>query len=402
MSTIHPTTNRLVTALAAAALTLPAAAQSLKELRLKDGRVLVGEVRAKGADYQVATREGHVSVAQRDVASVRTHKELQAALAAKVRKSGDSVFALLQLAKIAREYGLKPEMWRLLDKAAPEAAKTGAGPTQRRLRDFLAELEPELLPSASRQAPPQKRVQAMLRLCHATTKPGKMAAIEELLVREPNADQLLRQQARQHGSYRQRLAAVAALQRRATTGNGRFVLRTTVLDRSEQVRTAAAALARPTVTAADVTYMAGGLGHSSTKLRVRTAEALGALGHAAAVDLLVQAGPHAATGLRKAANDAGASRGHIAFLNQQAYIRDFDVEVAQASFIADPQIDVLQSGTVLDVTVVGVTEVRKIVYAYRNALKLLTSRDPGPDPRKWAKWLAEMPKKATPAATGRR
>ena len=402
MSTDLSMTRRVLSLLAAASLALPAATQSHKELRLKDGRVLVGHVRANGDGFQVTTRDGTVSVTGSDVASVRTHKELQAAFAAKARKSGDSVFARLQLAKIAREYGLEPEMWRQLDRALPKAEADAASATMRRLRDFLAELEPELLPSAKRQAPTQKRVEALLRLCHATTKPGKLAAVEELLVREPNADQALRQLARQQSSYRQRIAAIGALQRRTTKGNDRFVLRTAVLDQSDKVRAAAAALGRPTVTSADVTYMASGLGHSSAKLRVRTAAALGALGHAAAVDVLVRAGPHAAAGLRKAANDVGASRGHIAFLNQQAYIRDFDVEVAQASFIADPQIDVLQSGTVLDVTVVGVTEVRKIVYAYRDALKLLTKRDPGPDPRKWAEWLATTREKAAPAATGRR
>lgn len=42
-------------------------------------------------------------------------------------------------------------------------------------------------------------------------------------------------------------------------------------------------------------------------------------------------------------------RGHVAVINQTAYIRDFDVEVAQASFIADPKVDVIQDGIVLDV-----------------------------------------------------
>ena len=42
-------------------------------------------------------------------------------------------------------------------------------------------------------------------------------------------------------------------------------------------------------------------------------------------------------------------RGHVAVLNQTAYVRDFDVEVAQASFIADPKVDVIQDGIVLDV-----------------------------------------------------
>jgi general secretion pathway protein D len=42
-------------------------------------------------------------------------------------------------------------------------------------------------------------------------------------------------------------------------------------------------------------------------------------------------------------------RGHVAVINQTAYVRDFDVEVAQASFIADPKVDVIQDGMVLDV-----------------------------------------------------
>ncbi|MBK8097807.1 MAG: hypothetical protein IPK26_11910 [Planctomycetes bacterium] len=42
-------------------------------------------------------------------------------------------------------------------------------------------------------------------------------------------------------------------------------------------------------------------------------------------------------------------RGHVAVINQTAYVRDFDVEVAQASFIADPKVDVIQDGLVLDV-----------------------------------------------------
>ena len=42
-------------------------------------------------------------------------------------------------------------------------------------------------------------------------------------------------------------------------------------------------------------------------------------------------------------------RGYVAVINQTSYIRDFDVEVAQAAFIADPKIDVIQDGIVLDV-----------------------------------------------------
>jgi len=42
-------------------------------------------------------------------------------------------------------------------------------------------------------------------------------------------------------------------------------------------------------------------------------------------------------------------RAYVAVINQQAYIQDFDVEVAQFEKVADPQINVLHEGVVLDV-----------------------------------------------------
>ena len=42
-------------------------------------------------------------------------------------------------------------------------------------------------------------------------------------------------------------------------------------------------------------------------------------------------------------------RAYVAVVNQQAYIQDFDVEVAQFQAVADPQINVLEEGVVLDV-----------------------------------------------------
>src|SRR5690606_30459413 len=184
----------------------------------------------------------------------------------------------------------------------------------------------ELLPRTLRQAPLEKRVLAMLRLVPANIIASRAAAIEELLVREPGADQYLRQQARRNSNERQRIAALAALQRRKVSGNDRFVLRTAVFDTSKKVRATAVDLGKVTVQADDIAYMAGGLANSNAKVRVRTAEALGNLGHNAAVELLVKAGPYAASGLAAAGGDGSQTRAHVAFLNQQAYIRDFDVE----------------------------------------------------------------------------
>ena len=387
------------------ALNLPAAAQELMELRLKDGRVLVGKVAKKGDTMEVRTHDGNVMVAASDISKSRKKSDLMKAFRALAKKSGSTMYAHINLAKSARDYGLEQEMWRQLDQAIDElkAQKAGlsGGPLERRLRDFLAQLEPELLDRKLRQAPLQKRVIAMLRQFHAGTKPGKAAALQELLVREPNADQDLRQQARHRTNERQRIAALEALQRRRITGNERFVLRTTVLDRSKKVRQAAVAIGKPSIKASDITYMASGLAHSNPTVRIRTAQALGDLGHRDAIELLVKAGPFAATGLA-AAGDGGQARGHIAFLRQTSYVRDFDVEVASAAFVADPKIDVLQSGAVLDVTVAGVSQVRTIIKVYRSALKQLATEDPGHDPRRWAEWLATLTPPAKAAQTGGR
>jgi hypothetical protein len=273
----------------------------------------------------------------------------------------------------------------------PEAPADAAPALQRRLADFLAQLGPELLPLRQRSAPTKVRVHQLLEQLRDGGSPGRAAAVEELLVREPAADEDLRREVRSNPSPPRRIGALAALQRRTLAGNDRFVLRTAVLDGSPDVRLAAAGLSRPTLRADDVSYLASGLTHQNAKVRVRTAEALGELGHPDAIKMLVLAAPHAAKGL--AAPDGGnaGTRGHVAFLQQQAYIRDFDVEVAAGAFIADPKIDVLQTGSVLDVNVFGVViEEVTIVQAYRQALQKLARQDPGPDARGWPNWLANL------------
>ena len=42
-------------------------------------------------------------------------------------------------------------------------------------------------------------------------------------------------------------------------------------------------------------------------------------------------------------------RAYVSVVNQKAYIQDFDVEVAQFQAVADPQVNVLTEGVVLDV-----------------------------------------------------
>lgn len=391
-------------ALAMAAAPLPA-----DELRLDDGRVLVGKVQARGQEFEVTTRDGIVVVPVAKVVRHRTDDELRRELQAQTQASDGSPFALLQLAQRAFAYGLERDMWRLLDETIAKAAAStpatdddraaAARAQQRRLQEFLAQLEPELLAPRWRTADTATRVHQLLDQVRPDQGRAQRAAVVELLVREANADADLRSEARRNGAERARLAALEALQRRAAAGSERFVWRTAILDRSSAVREAAIALVPPDQAAAAVAYLAPGLLHQQAPVRVRTAEAFGELGHRDALPLLVAAAPNAGKALAPSGGSSNGNRGHIAILNQQAYIRDFNVEVASASFIADPQIDVLASGTVLDATVVGVTEVRMILRGYRRALQRLAGSDPGEDPRRWAQWLTELPAPATPATT---
>ena len=174
---------------------------------------------------------------------------------------------------------------------------------------------------------------------------------------------------------------------RPTEGNDRFVFRTAILDRSPDVRREAIHVSRSLDRNDEaIKYNAPLLLHDNAKFRIRAAEAFGELADNAAVPLLVAAGPTA--GMMRRALPGGATRAHMAVMQQIAYVRDYDVEVAQASFIADPKVDVLHAGVVLDVTVMAVTTHRiEVVRAYRNAIKRIVNVDPGPDPKKWGAWL---------------
>jgi Flp pilus assembly secretin CpaC/tetratricopeptide (TPR) repeat protein len=65
------------------------------------------------------------------------------------------------------------------------------------------------------------------------------------------------------------------------------------------------------------------------------------------------------------------ARANISVLNQVAYVQDFDVEIAQAASIADPIIDVIQDGVVLDVRPVVSADRRFIVMELRPTVATL-------------------------------
>ncbi len=388
-------TRVLLTAVFAALLPLPLAAD---EVRLKDGRVLIGSTRKLGNTLLVKTRDGAVRVPMSDVVRIRKDEELREELMdIASRGAGGSAHGQLELAKQARSWGLERELWQHLDAALHLGGNSDA--IMRRIRDFMATLEPELLPQKWREQRDDVKVRELLYLIRGHVPRAKAAAIEELLVRgpAPEFDKALRIRARRAASPNHRTLAIRALARRdfdpdKLSSNERFVYRTAILDGRQSVRKAAIDIARENQRGLHaIHYLAPILEHNNGRFRIRAAEAFGRLKDPAALPLLVAAGPNAGANLRREGLPGGATRGHMAVIQQQSYVRDFDVEVAQAAMIANPVVGVIQSGTVLDVTVMAVTTHRTVILdSYRDAIREISGEDPGADPERWKAWLEKQ------------
>lgn len=162
----------------------------------------------------------------------------------------------------------------------------------------------------------------------------------------------------------------------------RPLIHRSVLDPSENVRLAAVAAVKsyedPNLLAPFVKAMWS----DNQSVRINAAQAVGGLGDVRGIEYLVY---------RLRATGGGVSRNHIYLANQLSFIQDFDVEVAQTAFIADPSVGILQEGEVLDVRVLSTERTADIVErrVVRGALKKLSGQDFGDDAAAWSKWWKE-------------
>lgn len=361
------------------------------EVVLKNGTVLVGKTRKLATDLEVTTLDGVRRVKLVDIDRIRTDQQLRESLAKMAMRSGaGSAHAQLELARVARSWGLLDEMWQHLARALRSGEQSSV--IRRRSREFMADLEREILPKKWRKAGPETKARELLfRIKRGKIPRAKVATVAILLAKVPDSDKYLRKRARRDVNRIQRVAMIRALAARPTEGNDRFVYRTALLDGSPEVRREAMQATREAGHATKaIAYLSPGLTQNNAKMRMRTAEAFGELRDASALPLLVAAGPSAHIIMKKRALPSGATRAHMAVITQRAFVRDFDVEIAASAFIANPKVDVLQSGVVLDVTVIAVTTHRiEIVGAYRNAIRRIAGSDPGADPRGWSDWLKQ-------------
>lgn len=162
-------------------------------------------------------------------------------------------------------------------------------------------------------------------------------------------------------------------------------------DRDEGVRDAAFAASMKIGHPALFVPYAKALFASSEPVRLRAAAALGRLGDVRAVEYLVK---------RYAISGGSSARNSISSMTSQAYVKDFDVEIAQAAQIADPIVGVLNSGAVLDAKVIGIYGTMTVIETrvISQSLEDLTGRSFGPNPEAWKSWWGDEKRKRAEAA----
>ncbi len=181
-----------------------------------------------------------------------------------------------------------------------------------------------------------------------------------------------------------RIFAVKTLSRIGDRTALPFLIRTSMFDAKEDVRNAAFRAIKG-FQDADVFYPYARATLSNEPLAsIQGAKALAVLGDMRGVDVV----------LRKVSIALGAAgRANIMVGQQNSYIQDFDVEIAQAAAIGDPIVQTIRDGIILDVKVLGghgegwIVEQRG---AYARALQDLTGRDYGQDWKAWRKFADEQ------------
>jgi hypothetical protein len=118
------------------------------------------------------------------------------------------------------------------------------------------------------------------------------------------------------------------------------------------------------------------------EVRVRAAEALAELGDELAYPYVIK---------KWEARSGDFPRVYFSLVRQISYIQDFDVEVAQTSFIADPIVGVLQEGVVQAVKVLATEQVISTIEraAYHGALSKLAGTDLGDKVAPWKQFWEE-------------
>ncbi len=220
------------------------------------------------------------------------------------------------------------------------------------------------------------------------------AIVERLLTAAPRAEVLaaILEDMKSKASGR-RAFALFAQGRLFPTEDARTLLLHAMWDPAPAARVAAARSIGDVGALEVASPLVRALSSQSSATRIRAAEALGHIGEDVFVEPLIDrmyimAAPAAGGG-----RTSRPPHSYIFIGTQRAYVQDFDVEVAQGSSVADPVINTLLTGSVLDVGVIGIDRisVRTEQRALHGALQRLVGgrvkgqRRPS-RPGDWVRW----------------
>ncbi len=179
-----------------------------------------------------------------------------------------------------------------------------------------------------------------------------------------------------------RIYAAQELARMADPLAGPALLKRAIYDKDADVRRAVAEALREIGSPSSVHPLGRALDSRFREVRVRAAEALATLGDELAYAYII----------KKWTGRAGDfPRVYFAQSLQISYIQDFDVEVAQTSFIADPIVGVIQEGVVQAIKI-HATEQTFFIHerpAFNGALASLAGTDLGNKVGSWVKFWRE-------------
>lgn len=360
------------------------AAPRRRILHLTSGTVFRGKSRLVDGQWEIRRQNDWSALPAELVSRVRDERdvlrECERLSQANGRKPTED--QRVRLASWMIEQGLYSEAFAELDRVLESDPDHAAA---------LAALPDGLLPVPTVDVDPDRAAEARAALytfAAGATPCGREYAVRELrahadseLVQAELSEELCSQ------SLRRRSFAALGLGRLQPGAELKNLLIHAILDPSEEARRASAQAVAATDDPAVLVPMIRALSSSSSRVRTQAAEALGNAKMEHAVEPLMI---HLAS--LNAAQAANAKRrvphGNIFIGKQFAYVQDFDVEVAQFQAVADPQINVLIEGDVLDA---GVHSIGEYAFTYetrmvRGALAQLTGQNPGHTSRAWLSW----------------
>jgi HEAT repeat protein len=365
-------------------------------VELKDGTRLIGEIAATKECVTIRTPLGTLEVPALDVARQMHRNDLIPRHRALVAGAGSEVRAWLTVATWDLQHGLYPEAFDSADRAA---ALAPGDPAVTALDDQLA--REALLDDLSPADPPALEMRGRLLERVAGKSPAR-AAFARAALERVDGDELEAWLITQlkSGRFEARIAAAKVLGDRRSDKALAQLIRSSLLDEHSDVRAAAREGAVASHHPDLATPYLKALTTGDERMRERAYPMLETLRDPRAVPALIDVLKPRPAPAPDPSGGGGFNPPHqnIFIGEQRAYVRDFDVQIAQGAVIAKPIVGILQSGTALDVKVAGVVQITYVEQVeVVELLHRLTGQRLGNDPLAWESWWASSGGQLPPA-----